>query len=116
MIFTHSCYFRVDLKSRPEHMLRQSSLLDKVRLAKSPEPSYPCMKDYFSKTLLEVHSSVTLCRVSGFFTCLYALINLLLISFVVVMQTSDEPLASSDDEDIGVVPELSFKAYQKSME
>lgn len=47
---------------------------------------------------------------------LYALIKLLFISFLVVMQTSDEPLASSDDEDIGVVPELSFKAHQKSME
>jgi hypothetical protein len=31
-------------------------------------------------------------------------------------KTSDEPLASSDDEDIGVVPELSFKAYQESMQ
>lgn len=32
------------------------------------------------------------------------------------MQQSDEPSASSDDEDIGVVPELSSKAYQKATE
>lgn len=31
-----------------------------------------------------------------------------------LLDKSDEPTASSDDEDIGVVPELSFKDYQKS--